>query len=130
AHAARDFLRKSGLESVESDEVDCIERAFARFGLGNLLGPEAKLDIGEHGQPWKQSEALKDHADALDGTMYRLTEKRHRPRGGGKMRPDTIRKSEDLPQPERPNRPTISSPFKSSDILSRTAGPSSPAPVR
>ena len=59
---------KAEFETVEADEVDRFQRAPARFVLGDLFCPQAKLDIGEHGEPGKQRKALKHHGDAIDRT--------------------------------------------------------------
>ena len=75
------FLPGSRISGKEAEAIGFATRAFPAESL------EPELDVAEHGQPWKQRIALKDHRDAanrlgnidaaiLDDTLVR----RHKPR--------------------------------------------------
>ena len=63
AHAAGELARVGGLEAVEADEVDRLQRALAHLGLADAERLEPELHVLEHGEPGKQREALEHHRD-------------------------------------------------------------------
>ena len=65
-HPARELFRIGGLEAVEPDQVDRIDRAAAPLGAGDAERLEAELDIAEHRQPREQRKGLKHHGNAVD----------------------------------------------------------------
>ena len=79
-----------------------------RISAGHARASRPSSTFSQHGQPGKQREALEHHGDAR---------RRARPRAGrdsrprrrlGSDRPAMMRSRVDLPEPERPSRPTIS----------------------
>ena len=72
AHAAGKLLRIGGFEAVETDDVDRLQRALARFVGRDALRPQPDLDVVEHGQPGEQREALEHHRDAFGRAVDRL----------------------------------------------------------
>ncbi len=81
AHAAGKLLGVGGLEAVEPDRVDGLERAFARLDHIDAGGARPDLDIVEHGQPGEQREALEHHRDAFGRPVDRPAVERHRALG-------------------------------------------------
>ena len=77
AHAAGELARIRGLEPVEADEIDGLQRAAARLRVGMAERLESELHVLEHRQPGKQREALKHHRDALGGALHGLAEVVH-----------------------------------------------------
>ena len=74
AHAARQLARISGFVTVEADQIDRRQRAFADFRLRKAERFEAELDVFQHRQPGKQREGLKHHGDARRRRVHRLAE--------------------------------------------------------
>ena len=65
AHAARQFLRVGGFESVEADQVDRRQRALAALGAVDAKRLQTQFDVFQHRQPRKQREGLEHHGDAV-----------------------------------------------------------------
>ncbi len=119
AHAAGQLLRIGVLETVETDEIDRRERALAPLGRRHASRLEPDLHILEHGEPGKQREGLEHHGDAFGAADDRRAAEGDAA-GGRRMRPAIERSSVDLPEPERPRRPTISPSRKVISTPSRT----------
>ena len=81
AHAAGKLLRIGGFEAVETDDVDRLQRAFARFVGRDALRPEPDFDVVEHRKPGEQREALEHHRDAFGGAVDRPAVDRNGSRG-------------------------------------------------
>ncbi len=77
-HTAGELARIGGLEAIETDEVDGLQRAGARIRLRMAERFQTQLHILEHGQPREEREALKHHGDALGRAYHRLAEVVHR----------------------------------------------------
>ena len=69
AHAAGKFARIGAFKSIEADELDGRESPRACLLFRYALRVEPRLHVLKHRQPGKQGEGLKDHRDAVDGTI-------------------------------------------------------------
>src|SRR3954454_15785700 len=67
-HAAGKLARIGVFESVEPDEIDGRERAMTDLVFRQAERLESELQVVEHGEPWKQREALEHHGDAGHGS--------------------------------------------------------------
>ena len=63
AHAAGQFARIGGLETVQPDQIDGGQGALADFGSRHVLRFQPQSDVLEHREPGEQCEALEDHGD-------------------------------------------------------------------
>ena len=129
AHAAGELARVGGLEAVEADQVDRLQRARAHLRLRHAERLEPELHVLEHREPGKEREALEHHGDARRRACAPADRgSSPRPPEGG-SRPAIERSSVDLPEPERPSSPTIS-PGRSVRLTFSSTTSSSPSGLR
>ncbi len=93
-HAARKLTGIGGLKSVQANEIDRRQGPFADIRSRHSLRLEAERNVLEHGQPRKQSEALKYHGDAGRRAGNRLAQVAQVTRG-------RLRQSGNQPQQRR-----------------------------
>ncbi len=82
AHAAGELARIGGLEAVEADEVDRLQRAPAHLRHRHAEGFEAELHVLQHRQPREQRKALEHHRDTRGRAGHRVAEIIHHARRG------------------------------------------------
>ena len=118
-HAAGQLLGIGVLEAVEADEVDRRERALAPLGRRS---PRASSPISTFSCTVSQGNSAKDW-NTIETPSAAADDRRAAEGDGaavGWIRPAIERKSVDLPEPDRPRRPTISPSRKVISTPSRT----------
>ena len=64
AHAAGQFARIGGFVTIETDQIDRRQRAFADFRQRQAERLKAELHVFKNRQPGEQREGLEHHGDA------------------------------------------------------------------
>ncbi len=125
AHAAGQLAGIGRLESVQTDEVDRGQGAFADLRPRHSLRLQTQSNVFEHGQPGKQRETLEHHGNPRRRTHDRLAEVLKAAGAGFGQTGDQTQQRR-FPDPDLPSNPTIW-PSRSSRFMPSSTSNSAPS---